>query len=315
MRFLQGFATSMCFTSMGSITSQWSTMKESGFFIAFLSTHFQFGNAFTMPIAGALCESRWGWPSLYYLQGTLTAIVSIAFYLFYRDDPYWHGFVSNNELSKIEEGKVKIASRDGNNTKNKKNAPKKVPYKAIFTDFVVWGTVMGITFIRFGFLLFVQFGPFYLNKVMKFDIKSTGIGSALPYVGSIVLKIIVGQLSDRITCIPMKLNLKLFVTIASLFLVLGNLSLVFLTAEYSFLAQIAFIIVISFTDNTQAQWKVIFIGISIIIFAGTIIFNIVADVEPRKWVKNSSIKNTNLPNNEISIISLPDDEKKSKNDV
>uniref|UniRef100_A0A914CZT6 NADH dehydrogenase subunit 6 n=1 Tax=Acrobeloides nanus TaxID=290746 RepID=A0A914CZT6_9BILA len=172
---------------------------------------------------------------------------------------------------------------------------------------------------------------------------------------------IAGQLSDRITCISMKLSLKLFVTIASLFLVLGNLSLVFLTVEYSFLAQIALIIVVSFSglsfvgsmktsqmisqhyfhiimvvitlcsscvslilpiivaivapDNTQAQWKVIFIGISILIFAGTIIFNIAADVEPRKWVKNSSINKNNLPNNEISIISLPEEEKKSKNDV
>uniref|UniRef100_A0A914DYQ9 Major facilitator superfamily (MFS) profile domain-containing protein n=1 Tax=Acrobeloides nanus TaxID=290746 RepID=A0A914DYQ9_9BILA len=40
MRFLQGFAMSMCFTALGSITSQWASLKESGFFLATLSIHF-----------------------------------------------------------------------------------------------------------------------------------------------------------------------------------------------------------------------------------------------------------------------------------
>lgn len=35
------------------------------------------------------------------------------------------------------------------------------------------------------------------------------------------------------------------------------------------------------------QWKVIFIGVAVIIFIGMIIFNIVGESEPRLWVKNS----------------------------
>uniref|UniRef100_A0A914C2Y4 Major facilitator superfamily (MFS) profile domain-containing protein n=1 Tax=Acrobeloides nanus TaxID=290746 RepID=A0A914C2Y4_9BILA len=244
MRFLQGFATSLCNTSMGSITSQWSTIKESGFFLALLSSHYQLGQVLTMPTAGVLCESRWGWPALYYIQGVLTALIAITFYIFYRDNPYRHKFVSAKELLKIEEGKINVLVKDGG---GQKDLSKKVPYKAMLTDFVVWGIVLSINFIRIGYLIFIQFGPIYLNKVMKFNVKNTGIGSALPFLGSIILKLIAGQLSDCVTCIPMKLNLIFFVTIAGSVVIFGNLSLAFLTIDFAVLAQIALVLVVSFS--------------------------------------------------------------------
>lgn len=43
-----------------------------------------------MPLSGELCESRWGWPAVYYLQGTLTLHAFFGFYLFYRDTPRLH---------------------------------------------------------------------------------------------------------------------------------------------------------------------------------------------------------------------------------
>jgi hypothetical protein len=66
---------------------------------------------------------------------------------------------------KIEEGKINILAKDGS---GQKDISKKVPYKAMLTDFVVWGIVLSMTFIRIGYWIFVQFGPIYLNKVSHF---------------------------------------------------------------------------------------------------------------------------------------------------
>lgn len=72
-------------------------------------------------------------------------------------------FVSDKELNRIERGKISVASRDSNTSKNHQRA--KIPYKAIFTDKVVWGIVIGVIGIQLGYFLFVQFGPVYMNKV------------------------------------------------------------------------------------------------------------------------------------------------------
>uniref|UniRef100_A0A914CH00 Major facilitator superfamily (MFS) profile domain-containing protein n=1 Tax=Acrobeloides nanus TaxID=290746 RepID=A0A914CH00_9BILA len=168
------------------------------------------GYIFTMPIAGVFCDSYFGWQALYYLQGALTLILFSIFYVFYRDTPYGHKLVSNDELSKIEKSK-----NTSSNDSNKNQKITKVPYKSICSDLIVWGIVTAITFLRCGSLLFVQFGPVYLNKVLKFDFKRTGVSAALPYIGSILAKIVAGFLYDFIKCVSMKNNLRIFVSISS----------------------------------------------------------------------------------------------------
>lgn len=126
-----------------------------------------------MPLAGILCESEWGWPSLYYIQGILTLILFAVFYIFYRDDPFDHrytvlenllrknifSFVSDKEFKRIKQGKINMSS-----DKDAKKDPK-VPYRKMFTDRIVWVVLIGIIGGQFGYLTLVQFGPVYLNKV------------------------------------------------------------------------------------------------------------------------------------------------------
>jgi MFS family permease len=90
MRILQGFAVATSFPTMGSIISEWSTTKRSGFYIALLSTHLQMGTIITMPMAGELCESRFGWQSLYYILGLATFVLFVLFFAFYRDSAAMH---------------------------------------------------------------------------------------------------------------------------------------------------------------------------------------------------------------------------------
>ncbi|KAK5970652.1 MFS domain-containing protein, partial [Trichostrongylus colubriformis] len=146
-----GIGTSLSFPVTGLVASQWATTKSAGTFIALLSCHVQFCSIFTMPTSGALCETSLGWPSVFYLQGSISAVAFLAFFLFYRDDPRQHRCVSPTELAKI--------------TKGKQGQEKQAaPYRAIVTDSCVIGVWLSTIGGNLGFQIFLLYGPTYINK-------------------------------------------------------------------------------------------------------------------------------------------------------
>uniref|UniRef100_A0A1I7WXW3 MFS domain-containing protein n=1 Tax=Heterorhabditis bacteriophora TaxID=37862 RepID=A0A1I7WXW3_HETBA len=82
----------------------------------------QLSSIFTMPLAASLCESSFGWRSIYYLQGGITVIAFSAFYFFYQDFPHIHRHVSIKELSRIQKDKIEAANHS------------RVPYFAVARD-------------------------------------------------------------------------------------------------------------------------------------------------------------------------------------
>jgi hypothetical protein len=72
-------------------------------------------------------------------------------------------FVSNQELAKINRGKIHLVTTDVNEAE-KKPLPK-VPYKKLFIDMPILGNVLATAFVQIGYWLYVQFGPIYMNKV------------------------------------------------------------------------------------------------------------------------------------------------------
>ncbi|KAH7700708.1 Protein F59A1.13, partial [Aphelenchoides avenae] len=168
-RTLQGFAFGYTFPAMGAIAAGWSPVDADGVYISILSCFIQLSMIFTMPVAAAFCESDWGWPGVYYVQGAITFATTIAFFVFYRNQARDHCLVNDQEAKLIEAGKC-AAKRE------------KVPHKAIFSDLPVWSVVICWFGGSFGFKVLFLYGPTYLNKVLGFSVNSTGLAAALPYV-------------------------------------------------------------------------------------------------------------------------------------
>uniref|UniRef100_A0A915N9W8 Major facilitator superfamily (MFS) profile domain-containing protein n=1 Tax=Meloidogyne javanica TaxID=6303 RepID=A0A915N9W8_MELJA len=182
MRVLQGIAVSICFPASGSIIADWSPLRTAGTFIAFLSCHIQFGPILTMPLAGKLCESSWGWPAVYHLQAM-------------------------RQLCKIEKGKP--PSEAGPVARNGE-----IPYAAMFRDPAVWAIFFCAMGSTFGFHIFMQYGPVYLNQIIKFDVQRTGFAMALPCILSVLVKLVVGSLSDRASCLSERSRVLLFASLS-----------------------------------------------------------------------------------------------------
>lgn len=92
----------------------------------------------------------------------------------------------------------------------KKTKRANVPYGSILTDKVIIGCMITSFGNFFGFQIFMQYAPVYMNKVLQLDVKSTGLMSALPYLGCLILKFIVGPLSDKLKCISQLTGVKVY---------------------------------------------------------------------------------------------------------
>uniref|UniRef100_A0AC35G098 Major facilitator superfamily (MFS) profile domain-containing protein n=1 Tax=Panagrolaimus sp. PS1159 TaxID=55785 RepID=A0AC35G098_9BILA len=69
IRVIQGFGVAISMTSLGAIVSSWSSIKQSGTYIAILSCHFQTGAILAMVLGGEFCSNSYGWTKTYYILG------------------------------------------------------------------------------------------------------------------------------------------------------------------------------------------------------------------------------------------------------
>ncbi|WKX90987.1 hypothetical protein Q1695_009662 [Nippostrongylus brasiliensis] len=317
VRLFQGFSIGIGFSAMGAITAQWSGLKEAGTYIAILSTHVQLCSIITMPLAGVLCESSFGWRSLYYIQGLFSVILFSTFYFFFQDSPSLHSNVSEKELSRIRLDKADfgVAHREA------------VPYLHVSKDPTIIGVWLSCIGANLGFFSLLYYGPVYVNKVLHLDVSSTGYATALPYILSMGVKFVAGPISDRSTCVSERIRIIIFGCISQ-----GVLAFCFLLlalTETASLARIIYTSAIVFSglnvvgavkctqlrarqhvhfvmavvsccgciitlllpvfvtmicpDNTHAQWSRLFFGISAIVFVANVPFVFVARSDAAPW--------------------------------
>jgi nitrate/nitrite transporter NarK len=91
----------------------------------------------------------------------------------------------------------------------------------------VWAIWISAVGNFFGTQLVLQFTPTYLNKVLGIPVESTGFASALPSFIMFFIKLSAGLLSDKLTCIPETLKVRVYNTLA-----LGGQGFFFIALAY-----------------------------------------------------------------------------------
>ncbi|XP_064602310.1 sialin-like [Liolophura sinensis] len=191
IRILLGLATGVAFPAMHAIWGHWSPVMERSKLTSFTYAGAQIGNVITFPLAGMLCQYGFagGWPSIFYVLGAGTIVWFIAWMLLVTDYPQDHKRISDIERRYILQG-----LKDSVQTHKKH----KVPWVRMFTSLPVWAIVVSNTCSDWGNYTLLTGIPTYMNEVLKFDITSNGLYSALPYIGFWLGINVSGYLADLV---------------------------------------------------------------------------------------------------------------------
>lgn len=103
IRILQGTVTGVTQPSSFVMISRWSTAEERTLSSAVVTSGGSLGNLISLPLAGVLVSSSFlgGWPSVFYILGSLCLIVSVLWYFMIYDTPEEHPRLSPEELEEI----------------------------------------------------------------------------------------------------------------------------------------------------------------------------------------------------------------------
>uniref|UniRef100_A0A914MIG9 Major facilitator superfamily (MFS) profile domain-containing protein n=1 Tax=Meloidogyne incognita TaxID=6306 RepID=A0A914MIG9_MELIC len=194
LRVIQGTCYPAEYVVISLVSRKWATATSTATFLILASTHYQIGSLITMPTAGYFCESNFGWEGIYYLMAILTLIFTIIFFFIFRGCPSEHPWISEVELKQIEFGKTEKETKENKNKKQQQ----KPPYFKILTDWTIWLLFLGFFCDEIAFQFISELGPYYLNKVLGISIAGTGYFSAIPYLLSLITKLLIGPINDKL---------------------------------------------------------------------------------------------------------------------
>ncbi|XP_025422383.1 putative inorganic phosphate cotransporter isoform X2 [Sipha flava] len=187
-RMVQGMAQGFIFPVINVMLSKWAPKSEKSRLVSFVFSGTQFGSLVMLPVAGFLASSVGGWPSIFYVGGVIALVWVLAWCLMGANSPAEHHTISEAEKKYI------ITSLS--NTTSKKFLP--TPWSKIIKSMPMWTLLISHMAQNWGFWILLTNMPTYINYILKFNIKSNGFLSALPYLIMWILIILFSWISDYI---------------------------------------------------------------------------------------------------------------------
>ncbi|KAK6173305.1 hypothetical protein SNE40_016781 [Patella caerulea] len=189
VRVLQGFCEGVTYPAIHAIWSKWAPPQEKTKLALFAFSGSYIGTVVALPISGALGRSAAGWPSIFYVFGSLAVIWFMLWCIIITESPAKHQSITNAELEYIQQN---IGYTD---EQTKRIHP---PWSQLLTSLPVWALVAAHFAENWGFYTWLAELPTFMNNVLRFNIENSGFLSALPYLVMGFVVIFCGQLADML---------------------------------------------------------------------------------------------------------------------
>ncbi|CAH0701277.1 unnamed protein product [Spodoptera exigua] len=222
IRVIEGFGEGPVTPAFVLLLARWVPPAERSRFGAMIFGGAQVGNIFGPYISGILLADGGDWANVFYVFGGLGIIWFIFWVLLCYSTPNSHPFISEEEKNFLN----KNITASG---LHKKLDP--VPFKALLRSGPLWVLVMAAIGHDWGYFTMITDLPKYFSDVLKFNIKETGLMSALPYIAMYIFSFIFAGLCDL--CVKKKWHSigtgrKIYTTISSsvpaIFIILASYS-------------------------------------------------------------------------------------------
>ncbi|UJR28338.1 hypothetical protein I4U23_009580 [Adineta vaga] len=189
IRFITGVVSSPGFPSAAALWGKWIPPSERSTIPPISQSGANFGIIISTPLISIMIERNFlgGWPSAFYVFGTLSCIWFIGWYFFGFNSPDEHPRITNEERLFLEQ---RIASH----TRKKI----KTPWRKIFTCPAVYGIAIMHLCNNYIYYTLLTSLPTYFATVLHFNLHENGFIFALPYFAQFLMTIIFGNIVDRI---------------------------------------------------------------------------------------------------------------------
>ncbi|PAV62931.1 hypothetical protein WR25_03847 [Diploscapter pachys] len=340
-RVLQGLAFASNFPVIGAFVARWSYHKQNGIFVSSLVAYVQLSPAITNPVSGALCDSL-GWPSIFYVHGGATVVIFTIYALVYRNNPGKHPMVKQVEFDKISRNKVSPMNKKAA-SKVPYKAILKTPaiwgiWFASIGNFVLVNTVflfsptylsqvldLKTTSTGFSSALppigqfcvkiiigFISDKIHFLSETNKFRMFNT-----VAFVGSAILLTVLGFMGTEhksVNVLLLTLSTTILGAAAGGFYkagpVISKQYSTFVTGNLSLGLTITMLIlpaIISLfaPQNTQEEWRNVFLFVSITLCLMNIVFVFLIQGEPCWWTEEDSSTPSSTSQRKVFSIDAP----------
>lgn len=203
-----------------------TVIKSSLFSASFGIAGIYVGTIIANLMSGWLADS-FGWEWIFYIFGSAAIIWNIIWFLFVRSSPTVDSWITQSEKNYIvqslkdQRGRTNVI---------------KTPWKAIFTSGRVYTIAIAHISYNWGYYTLLTQLPMYMRDILNFDLTSSGLLSAVPYVVQTILTFIAGYFAD-------------------LLLIKGIFSVTQVRKYFNntaFLGQMTFLLIVAFLTETNA---------------------------------------------------------------
>ncbi|KAG8187236.1 hypothetical protein JTE90_020665 [Oedothorax gibbosus] len=189
LRVIVGAAQGVNSASMYAMFSRWAPVQERSRLLSICTIGQHVGTIVTMPTSGFLIQYgvMGGWPSVFYLFGSIGCIWFVFWVLLVYNSPTEHPRISKSELMYIQQNLTEM-------TPEMKNRP--IPWGKIFRSRAVWAVTIAKFAGTWGFTSLLTKLPAYLSDVLHFPIQKNGLINASVYIAEITAILLSGFSSD-----------------------------------------------------------------------------------------------------------------------
>ncbi|XP_049869087.1 putative inorganic phosphate cotransporter isoform X2 [Pectinophora gossypiella] len=188
LRVIEGLGEGPTMPGLMTMVSRWAPKTERGRFGAIVFGGAQIGNIAGTYLSGLVMYNGI-WDNVFYLFGGLGFAWFITWSLICYSTPNTHPFISDAEKKFLNENVDSLI-----HASKQKLDP--VPWKALLRSVPLWALIIAAIGHDWGYFTMVTDLPKYMTDVLKFNIKSAGLLSAMPYVAMWIASFFFGLLCD-----------------------------------------------------------------------------------------------------------------------
>ncbi|CAH4029405.1 unnamed protein product [Pieris brassicae] len=169
------------------LLARWVPPAERARFGAMIFGGAQVGNILGPLISGLILADGGDWANVFYVFGGLGIIWFVFWVFLCYSTPNLHPFISDEERSYLNKNIVASGL-------HQKLHP--VPFKVLLRSGPLWALIIAAVGHDWGYFTMITDLPKYFSGVLKFNIKDTGLMSALPYIAMYVCSFIFASFCD-----------------------------------------------------------------------------------------------------------------------